>query len=133
MGAPRTGRGSSASGGGDGGGTNQSSGSFFGGGGYASHGAYMVEKNRKLKEQFAVAAKASEDAEASSETAKPAIFRGLTFWMTGRTCIPDQELKRMIVEHGGVYEQYGFTRVSHIIADNLAAGNQQQTWSLVQE
>lgn len=94
-----------------------SAGAFFGGGGYASHGAYMVEKNRKLKEQLAAVA---------GETEVPRIFKGLTFWMTGRTCVPDQELKRAIVEHGGIYEQYGFTRVSHIIADNLATGN--QTW-----
>ena len=33
---------------------------------------------------------------------KTAIFTGLSFWMTGRTCLPDQELKRLIVEHGGV-------------------------------
>lgn len=32
---------------------------------------------------------------------KTAIFQGLSFWMTGRTCLPDQELKRIIVEHGG--------------------------------
>lgn len=32
---------------------------------------------------------------------KTAIFHGLSFWMTGRTCLPDQELKRIIVEHGG--------------------------------
>ncbi|CAE7249401.1 Rev1 [Symbiodinium sp. CCMP2592] len=90
---------------------------FFGGGGYD----YMVEKNRKLKEQFAAAAATS------GETGKASIFRGLSFWMTGRTCLPDQELKRIIVEHGGVYEQYGFTHVTHIIADNLASGN--QTWA----
>ena len=58
---------------------------------------------------------------------KSGIFHGLSFWMTGRTCVPDQELKRIIVEHGGVYEQYGFTHVSHVIADNLASGN--QTWA----
>lgn len=27
----------------------------------------------------------------------------------------------------GVYEQYGFTHVTHVIADNLASGN--QTWA----
>lgn len=86
----------------------------------------MVEKNRKLKEQFAAAAAKAEHAEGSGDGAKPPVFRGLTFWMTGRTCIPDQELKRLIVEHCGVYEQYGYTRVTHIIADNLASGN--QTW-----
>eukprot|EP00931_Biecheleriopsis_adriatica_P105291 TRINITY_DN79853_c0_g1_i1.p1 TRINITY_DN79853_c0_g1~~TRINITY_DN79853_c0_g1_i1.p1 ORF type:complete len:620 (-),score=116.18 TRINITY_DN79853_c0_g1_i1:37-1896(-) len=120
MGAPGRGRGGEGRKGGSG----ASAGSFFGGGGYASHGAYMVEKNRKLKEQFAAAALSS-SATSAGEAAK-SIFQGLSFWMTGRTCLPDQELKRLIVENGGVYEQYGFTRVSHIIADNLAAGN--QTW-----
>eukprot|EP00913_Durusdinium_trenchii_P004068 g3770.t1 len=121
------------------------SGNFFGGGGYASFGDaclhltssqrlyrslpapqlkdYMVDKNRKLKEQFASAAEAG----SAGSATKTAIFQGLSFWMTGRTCLPDQELKRIIVEHGGVYEQYGFTHVTHVIADNLASGN--QTWA----
>jgi len=89
----------------------------FGGGGWASHGEYMGDKTRKLREQLA---------ETAGAAAAPPIFKGLTFWMTGRTSLPDQELKRMIVQHAGTYEQYGFTRVSHIIADNLAMGN--QTW-----
>eukprot|EP00929_Paragymnodinium_shiwhaense_P057339 TRINITY_DN2869_c2_g1_i1.p1 TRINITY_DN2869_c2_g1~~TRINITY_DN2869_c2_g1_i1.p1 ORF type:complete len:932 (-),score=278.22 TRINITY_DN2869_c2_g1_i1:173-2896(-) len=102
-----------------------SAGNFFGGGGYANFGHYMQEKQRKLKDQFAaVAEQRSSDAASRGEEAKPAIFKGLTFWMTGRTCIADSELKRLIFEHGGTYEQYGFTRVSHIIADNLASGNQ---------
>lgn len=101
-----------------------SAGTFFGGGGYSSHGEYMLEKNRKLKEQYAAVARNS--VTGAQCAGKPHIFQGLTFWMTGRTCVPDQDLKRLIVEHGGVYEQYGFKRVSHIIADNLAVGN--QTW-----
>ena len=39
---------------------------------------------------------------------KTAIFTGLSFWMTGRTCLPDQELKRLIVEHGGVVAADGY-------------------------
>jgi hypothetical protein len=77
----------------------------------------MVEKTRKLKEQLATAAASSGASSVAGtsregeETCNPApvklpIFKGLTFWMTGRTCVPDQELKRLIVEHGGVYEQY---------------------------
>ena len=119
MGGSRKGRGKGSS---DAGKSSGKSGSFFGGGGYASFGDYMVEKNRKLKEQFAAAAQAG-----SEGASKTAIFHGLSFWMTGRTCLPDQELKRIIVEHGGVYEQYGFTHVTHVIADNLASGN--QTWA----
>ncbi|CAJ1406102.1 unnamed protein product [Effrenium voratum] len=118
MGAPRKGKGKGKAGDA----APEKSGKLFGGGGFASFGDYMVEKNRKLKEQFAAAADAG-----SGCSSKPAIFSGLSFWMTGRTCLPDQELKRIIVEHGGVYEQYGFTHVTHVIADNLASGN--QTWA----
>mmetsp|Transcript_56764 Transcript_56764/g.122688 ORF Transcript_56764/g.122688 Transcript_56764/m.122688 type:complete len:752 (+) Transcript_56764:78-2333(+) len=104
-------------------------GNYFGGGGYSSFGDYMVEKNRKLKEQLHPGRANEQGDGMCAEGASPAkaqIFRGLTFWMTGRTCLPDHEIKRLIVEHGGTYEQYGFSRVSHIIADNLATGN--QTW-----
>ena len=83
---------------------------------------YMVEKNRKLKEQFAAAAASGSSGVAASlivaslrppslsvlhagDAGKAAIFRGLSFWMTGRTCLPDQELKRIIVEHGGGSER----------------------------
>ena len=38
----------------------------------------------------------------SAGETKTAVFSGLSFWMTGRSCLPDQELKRLIVEHGGV-------------------------------
>lgn len=122
MGRPRS-KGKDA---GCGGGASSGSGSgFFGGGGYSSHGAYMLEKSRKLKEQFGASAPKVADDD-PSVPAQPPIFRSLTFWMTGRTCVPDQQLKQLIVAHGGIYEQYGFTKVSHIIADNLALGN--QTW-----
>mmetsp|Transcript_43456 Transcript_43456/g.102368 ORF Transcript_43456/g.102368 Transcript_43456/m.102368 type:complete len:547 (-) Transcript_43456:515-2155(-) len=147
-----------------GGGKGGGAGRRFGGGGYGSFGEYMVDKNRKLKEQFATFGSApsgstnlgqqtgAEETAAPSSSAAAAaspaavgqspeaatdlatafvpnadankMFKGLTFWMTGRTCVPDQELKRLIVERGGVYEQYGFTKVTHIIADNLAIGNQ---------
>ena len=31
-------------------------------------------------------------------------------------------MKRILAEHGGEYRQYGYTRVTHILADNLAYG-----------
>eukprot|EP00971_Amphidinium_carterae_P344309 6484629-Amphidinium_carterae.1 len=83
----------------------------FGGGGYASFHDYMAEKNRKLKEQFGEFAsgvvphdqpgKEQDDAVNAGEPASLAeaiapksstaqLFKGLTFWMTGRTCLPDQ-------------------------------------------
>ncbi|CAD7928088.1 unnamed protein product [Amoebophrya sp. A25] len=53
------------------------------------------------------------------------LFSGLTFWMTGRTSrLTDMQIRKMILQHGGVFEPYGMTRVTHIIAENLAMGNQ---------
>ena len=42
----------------------------------------------------------------SAGETKTAVFSGLSFWMTGRSCLPDQELKRLIVEHGGVMARW---------------------------
>lgn len=36
-----------------------------------------------------------------------------------------RDLSSCLLAAQGVYEQYGFTHVTHVIADNLAAGNQQ--------
>ena len=52
------------------------------------------------------------------------IFANKTFWSTGRIEGIDFDIKQAITEHGGVYEQYGFRNVSHIIASNVALSNQ---------
>jgi len=40
---------------------------------------------------------------------------------------PSTFLQSLASQCRGVYEQYGFTHVTHVIADNLASGN--QTWA----
>ncbi|CAD7927663.1 unnamed protein product, partial [Amoebophrya sp. A120] len=68
---------------------------------------------------------AASSSAAAAQRHKRRLFQGLTFWMTGRTStLTDMQIKKMILQHGGVYEPYGMTRVSHIIAENLAMGNQ---------
>lgn len=52
------------------------------------------------------------------------IFSGKTFWSTGRLEGVDADIKQIITENGGDYEQYGFRNVSHIIASNVALSNQ---------
>ena len=55
----------------------------------------------------------------------PKLFSGLSFWLTGRTRgLTDRDIRKMVLENGGIWEPYGMTRVSHIIAENLAMGNQ---------
>eukprot|EP00397_Hematodinium_sp_SG-2012_P015256 GEMP01015532.1.p1 GENE.GEMP01015532.1~~GEMP01015532.1.p1 ORF type:complete len:308 (+),score=66.94 GEMP01015532.1:64-987(+) len=83
-----------------------------GGGGWNSRRDYMRDKVTKMRDQRAV-------------TVKSALFRGLSFWITGRTrVLNDTQIKQMVEEHGGRYEPYGFTSVSHIICENLAMANQ---------
>eukprot|EP01071_Lankesteria_metandrocarpae_P015557 Lankesteria_metandrocarpae@DN980_c0_g1_i1.p1 len=87
----------------------------FGGGHWASHGEYMWDKNEKLKAML------KEDSEGSDKTS---IFAGCIVNIDGRSCISDYHLKRLMFQHGGEYEPYNLKRVTHIVADNVALGNQ---------
>lgn len=55
---------------------------------------------------------------------KSVIFEGMTFWSTGRMEDVNFDLRKLIIENGGIYEQYGLRSVSHIIASNVALSNQ---------
>jgi hypothetical protein len=84
-----------------------------GGGGWSGFGEYMRDKTSKLGEQFDSQYKKRSD-----------LFLGKTFWSTGRLVGFEHDLKKLVTENGGKYEQYGLRRVSHIVASNLALSNQ---------
>ncbi|XP_017971803.1 PREDICTED: DNA repair protein REV1 isoform X4 [Theobroma cacao] len=83
---------------------------------FSDFGSYMVEKNRKLQNQF--------DAEASnsslSDTSTKPIFRGVSIFVDGFTVPSSQELRRYMLNYGGRFENYfSRHRVTHIICSNL--------------
>ncbi|XP_021827326.1 DNA repair protein REV1 isoform X2 [Prunus avium] len=84
---------------------------------FSDFGSYMVEKNRKLHNQF--------DSEASSSshnglnTGKN-IFRGVSIFVDGYTVPSSQELRGYMLNYGGRYENYfSRHRVTNIICSNL--------------
>jgi BRCT domain, a BRCA1 C-terminus domain len=79
-------------------------------GGWKSYGQYMQDKQSKLLNQ-------------AKPTSKDGIFKGLTFWQTGRTF--DIDVRRLVNENGGTFLQYGLRNVSHIVASNISTSNQQ--------
>jgi hypothetical protein len=84
-----------------------------GGGGWGGFGEYMRDKSKKLASQYG-----------QRFGGDGGIFRGKTFWSTGRLEGIDFDVKETISANGGSYEQYGFRNVSHIIASNVALSNQ---------
>lgn len=90
--------------------------SGYGGGGWEGFGDYMADKRRKLDEQI------------TGEFEKGSvswIFVGLSFYATGRsTLLSDIEIRKLITENGGTYDQYGYRSVHYVVADNLSLGNQ---------
>lgn len=84
-----------------------------GGGGWLGFSEYMKDKNLKLSRQFR-----------QPYSFESALFSGKTFWSTGRLEGFDMDIKELIMNNGGTYEQYGLRKVSHIIASNLAVSNQ---------
>ncbi|KAL6213330.1 hypothetical protein ACLB2K_012777 [Fragaria x ananassa] len=80
---------------------------------FPDFGSYMVEKNRKLQNQF--------DTEASSSLSSPkSVFRGVSIFVDGFTVPSSQELRAYMLNYGGRYENYfSRRRVTHIICSNL--------------
>ncbi|KAL6765308.1 hypothetical protein V8C86DRAFT_2430773 [Haematococcus lacustris] len=77
-----------------------------------SFGAYMQLKNSKLREQF----------ESNSFQAAPHsnIFQGVAIHVNGYTQPSAQELKQIMLLHGGRYEHYLYREhVTHLICNNL--------------
>ena len=74
-------------------------------------GGYMGMKKQKLLEQFS--------ANASEEQSEGNIFSGVCIFVNGWTEPSSDELKRIMMIHGGVFHHYRNHQTTHIIASNL--------------
>ncbi|KAJ4444916.1 hypothetical protein ANN_06715 [Periplaneta americana] len=79
-------------------------------------GGYMAAKVAKLQEQF------SEDTEREGherEKSDSRIFCGVSIFVNGYTVPSADMLKRIMMQHGGIYHHYQTEKTTHIIASNL--------------
>ncbi|KAJ8668696.1 hypothetical protein QAD02_010359 [Eretmocerus hayati] len=75
-------------------------------------GGYMAAKKAKLQEQFQEAAR--------NEFSDPtSIFNGIAIFVNGYTNPTADELKRLMMAHGGIYHHYLRHSTTHMIASNL--------------
>ncbi|KAJ8868119.1 hypothetical protein PR048_031928 [Dryococelus australis] len=74
-------------------------------------GGYMAAKKYKLEQQF------SEDA--AQEAIRGKIFTGVAIFVNGYTRPTAEELKQIMLQHGGTYHQYKSQVTTHVIASNL--------------
>ncbi|ONK59290.1 uncharacterized protein A4U43_C08F4930 [Asparagus officinalis] len=83
----------------------------------------MIEKNRKLRQQFAAAVVSSSSLASENPGGggmEKGIFRGVSVFINGFTVPLSQELKDFMLKHGGQFENYfSRHRVTHIICSNL--------------
>ncbi|UJR28873.1 hypothetical protein I4U23_010095 [Adineta vaga] len=84
--------------------------------GWGEFGGYMAAKKRKLEEQF--------DKDSSNNAKqlerKSNIFHGISIFVDGHTEPPADELKKLMMEHGGVYHAYySKDKVTYFISNNL--------------
>ncbi|KAK9163787.1 hypothetical protein Syun_004689 [Stephania yunnanensis] len=85
---------------------------------FSDFGSYMVEKNRKLRAQFDADASTSSIGVSDSDS-KP-LFHGVSIFVDGFTVPSNQELRGLMLKHGGRFENYfSRHRVTHIICSNL--------------
>ncbi|XP_012142918.1 rev1 DNA directed polymerase isoform X2 [Megachile rotundata] len=72
----------------------------------------MAAKQAKLEEQF--------HKEASTESRTSEIFQGIAIFVNGYTNPTADELRRLMIKHGGIYHHYLRPKLTtHIIASNL--------------
>ncbi|KAJ4716214.1 DNA repair protein REV1 [Melia azedarach] len=89
----------------------------FGKSPFSDFGSYMVEKNRKLQNQFDAEASSSSH---SASTSGTLIFQGVSIFVDGFTVPSSQELRGYMLKYGGRFENYfSKRRVTHIICSNL--------------
>ena len=89
----------------------------FGDTGFERWGGYMNAKKAKLEEQFSDDVKKKET---NQRDDKPdGIFNGVAIFVNGYTDPTADELKRIMMTHGGTYHHYESSRTTHIIATNL--------------
>lgn len=81
--------------------------------GFGEWGGYMGAKISKLEEQFA------SDVARNSIYKKSDLFNGISIFVNGYTKPSADELKRIMMTHGGVYHHYKRSNTTFIIASNL--------------
>ncbi|KAL2718327.1 DNA repair protein Rev1 isoform X1 [Vespula squamosa] len=81
--------------------------------GFEEWGGYMEAKKAKLEEQFNEEAK-KEHKDASN------LFQGIAIFVNGYTDPTADELRQLMMSHGGIYHHYMRSKITtHIIASNL--------------
>ncbi|XP_072743244.1 DNA repair protein Rev1 isoform X2 [Anoplolepis gracilipes] len=81
--------------------------------GFEEWGGYMAAKKAKLEEQFRETANKE-----FKETSK--LFEGIAIFVNGYTDPSSDELRRLMMIHGGLYHHYMHPKITtHIIASNL--------------
>ncbi|XP_057707651.1 DNA repair protein REV1 isoform X2 [Corythoichthys intestinalis] len=83
--------------------------------GWAERGGYMAAKVSKLEEQFKSDAPREKQKESTSS-----IFNGVAIYVNGYTEPSADELRRLMMLHGGQFHvYYSRSKTTHIIANNL--------------
>ncbi|XP_053686861.1 DNA repair protein Rev1 [Sabethes cyaneus] len=80
--------------------------------GFEAWGDYMGAKISKLEEQFRHSA-------ANAEEKLTDLFAGISIFVNGYTNPSSDELKRLMIQHGGVYHHYKRPTTTYTIASNL--------------
>lgn len=84
--------------------------------GWAARGGYMAAKVSKLDEQFKLSAPREKQKEGTSSS----IFTGIAIYVNGYTEPSADELRRLMMLHGGQFHvYYSRSKTTHIIANNL--------------
>nr|XP_046259861.1 DNA repair protein REV1 isoform X2 [Scatophagus argus] len=84
--------------------------------GWAERGGYMAAKVSKLDEQFKLDAPREKQKEGSCSS----IFNGVSIYVNGYTEPSADELRRLMMLHGGQFHvYYSRSKTTHIIANNL--------------
>ncbi|KAG8227671.1 hypothetical protein J437_LFUL006982 [Ladona fulva] len=73
---------------------------------------YFAAKKAKLSEQFL-------ECRGEPSEKPPQIFIGVRVYINGYTVPPAEELKNIIVKHGGIYSVFLDSAVTHMVANNL--------------
>lgn len=97
-------------------------------------GYYMHEKQRKLREQFAAEGhhhhnKTQPNRQSQQQSQgkqNGGLFEGVTVWVDGRTSPSRLEIRRLVMQGGGLFETYFTSRVTHVVADCLAAATKKR-------
>ncbi|XP_063236410.1 DNA repair protein REV1 [Bacillus rossius redtenbacheri] len=79
--------------------------------GFAKWGGYMAAKKSKLEQQFS--------ANPRPEADGGGIFAGVAIFVNGYTRPTAEELKQLMLRHGGTYHHYRSRATTHVIAANL--------------